>query len=149
MSDKALQGRFIGHTHLPRNQALSFLQFIAGLGLGSASLVRHFSGWTLTSISGFSSAFSKVLRRALSAQGNQRYVTTLMTSYACSIVLGNHSLLTIVSIFRPATLRWLEVLAMEVSQQITAQACSENVDVMHSIKLLCVIASQMQSRYTC
>lgn len=49
-----------------------FEQFIAGLGLGSASLVRHVSGWTLTSISGFSSAFSRVLQQSLSAQAAAR-----------------------------------------------------------------------------
>ncbi|KAK9829132.1 hypothetical protein WJX72_004063 [[Myrmecia] bisecta] len=46
-------------------EARSPSQFITGVGLGSASLLRHLSGWTLTSISGFSSAFSRVLERTL------------------------------------------------------------------------------------
>ena len=44
-----------------------WLQFVAGLGFGSASMLRHVSSWTLSSISGFSSAFSRVLQRSLSA----------------------------------------------------------------------------------
>ena len=49
-----------------------WLQFIWGMGAGSASLVRHVSGWTLASISGFTGAFSRVLIRAVVARGQER-----------------------------------------------------------------------------
>ena len=50
------------------------MQFVAGVGLGSASLARHVFGWTFTSISGFSSAFAGVLQRSLTAQSANRYI---------------------------------------------------------------------------
>ena len=50
-----------------------WLQFIWGMGAGSASLVRHVSGWTLASISGFTGAFSRVLIRAVVARGQERW----------------------------------------------------------------------------
>eukprot|EP00887_Chlorella_sp_A99_P008011 scaffold12.g8011.t1 len=46
-------------------QARSASQFISGLGLGSVSLVRHISGWTLTSIAGFSHAFARAVDSAV------------------------------------------------------------------------------------
>ena len=49
-----------------------WLQFIWGMGAGSASLVRHVSGWTLASISGFTGAFSRVLIHAVVARGQER-----------------------------------------------------------------------------
>ncbi|CAL8468704.1 g8244 [Coccomyxa elongata] len=43
-------------------------QFVASLGRGPASLLWHVSGWTLTSISGFSTAASHVLKRSLASR---------------------------------------------------------------------------------
>ncbi|KAK9844032.1 hypothetical protein WJX81_002459 [Elliptochloris bilobata] len=40
-------------------------QFVAGLGLGSASVVWHLSEWTLASVGGFSGAVARVLQRSL------------------------------------------------------------------------------------
>lgn len=57
---------------LEAQRLLGAVQFFAGLGLGSASLARHVFDWTLTSISGFSSAFARVLERSLSAQSAAR-----------------------------------------------------------------------------
>ena len=47
---------------------MSLVQFVAGLGTGSASLVWHVSGWTLGSISGFSTAASRILQRSIAAR---------------------------------------------------------------------------------
>jgi hypothetical protein len=44
------------------------VQFVAGLGTGSASLVWHVSGWTLGSISGFSTAAARILQRSMAAR---------------------------------------------------------------------------------
>ena len=44
------------------------VQFVAGLGSGSALLVWHVSGWTLGSISGFSTAASRILQRSMAAR---------------------------------------------------------------------------------
>lgn len=46
----------------------SVFQFVAGLGTGSASLVWHVSGWTLGSISGFSTAAARILQRSMAAR---------------------------------------------------------------------------------
>lgn len=51
------------------------MQFVASLGRGPASLLWHVSGWTLTSISGFSTAASHVLKRSLAAPPTKQYVT--------------------------------------------------------------------------
>lgn len=42
-------------------QSRSATAFLLGVGAGSVSLISHLSGWTLTSISGFSTAFARVL----------------------------------------------------------------------------------------
>ncbi|BDA43314.1 probable vacuolar protein sorting-associated protein 13B [Coccomyxa sp. Obi] len=47
-------------------------QFVASLGRGPASLLWHVSGWTLTSISGFSTAASHVLKRSLASRSPPR-----------------------------------------------------------------------------
>ena len=51
---------------------LPCLQFVASLGRGPASLLWHVSGWTLTSISGFSTAASHVLKRSLASRPSPR-----------------------------------------------------------------------------
>eukprot|EP00884_Botryococcus_braunii_P012747 jgi/Botrbrau1/21473/Bobra.0216s0081.1 len=53
-------------------QARSPTQFVTGVGRGSVSLVTHLSSWTLTSISGFSSALARVLQRSLAARSAHR-----------------------------------------------------------------------------
>jgi len=50
-------------------QAGSASQFLAGLGLGTASFLKHISGWTLTSISGFSFAFARAVDAAVTRRG--------------------------------------------------------------------------------
>jgi hypothetical protein len=42
-------------------QSRSATAFLLGVGAGSASFISHLSGWTLNSISGFSTAFARVL----------------------------------------------------------------------------------------
>ncbi|KAK9810692.1 hypothetical protein WJX73_010837 [Symbiochloris irregularis] len=53
-------------------EARSAAQFATGLGLGGASLLRHLSSWTLTSVSGFSGAVASVLQRSLAADASAR-----------------------------------------------------------------------------
>ena len=52
-------------------QAGSPADFIAGLGYGTTSLLKHISGWTLTSISGFSFAFSRAVDNAVARRGDE------------------------------------------------------------------------------
>jgi len=47
----------------------SLTAFVAGIWMGWASLLRHMSGWTLTSVAGFSLSVARILRRA-HGQGN-------------------------------------------------------------------------------
>ncbi|KAL4436856.1 hypothetical protein ABPG75_003995 [Micractinium tetrahymenae] len=51
-----------------QNQSLA--QFISGVGQGSVSLVKHTLGWTLTSISGFSQAFSRAVDSAVTLRSS-------------------------------------------------------------------------------
>lgn len=53
-------------------ESRSAAQFATGLGLGGASLLRHLSSWTLTSVSGFSGAVASVLQRSLAANASSR-----------------------------------------------------------------------------
>ena len=57
---------------------------IAGLGLGGASLLRHLSSWTLTSVSGFSGAVASVLQRSLAADASSRYTSQPGYNAACA-----------------------------------------------------------------
>lgn len=50
---------------------------MSGVGRGSISLVSHLSSWTLTSISGFSSALAHVLQRSLASRSQTRYLPAL------------------------------------------------------------------------
>ena len=61
-----------GPRGLADGDSLNAMQFAAGLGLGSASLLRHLSSWTLTSVSGFSGAVANVLQRSLAADSSAR-----------------------------------------------------------------------------
>lgn len=72
-----------------------WLQFIWGMGAGSASLVRHVSGWTLASISGFTGAFSRVLIRAVVARGQERCGLQVAKQAHAIMLLSsdNHALL--------------------------------------------------------
>eukprot|EP00873_Tetraselmis_striata_P036307 jgi/Tetstr1/456571/TSEL_043291.t2 len=49
-------------------ESRSATAFLLGVGAGSVSLISHLSGWTLTSISGFSTAFARVLEMAVSSR---------------------------------------------------------------------------------
>ena len=77
------------------------MQFIWGVGAGSASLVRHVSGWTLASISGFTSAFSRVLTRAVVSRGQERYHSPLLLAACSGIAAQALSFLLIDALMRP------------------------------------------------
>ncbi len=52
--------------------------FVWGVGAGTTSLVRHISGWTLSSIAGFSSSVAHILDRA-----SGREIVSAPASPAC------------------------------------------------------------------
>ena len=78
------------------------MQFVASLGRGPASLLWHVSGWTLTSVSGFSAAASRVIQRNLSARQASMWVpeaSTLLSPHApCLLSLQDGALLGLCSV---------------------------------------------------